>query len=170
MRLKYYALICLFLISCSDSGNPKIKSSNQKGKVVVVKDGDTIEILTSTNETITIRLTEIDCPEKRQAFGQKAKQFTSDFCFGKFVEIIGNKKDRYGRTLAFVFDEDGNNLNEALVRNGLAWQYVAHSKSEMLKKLEKEARDANLGLWIDENPIPPWEFRKSRKNNQIKIL
>ncbi|KQN37274.1 hypothetical protein ASE92_20095 [Pedobacter sp. Leaf41] len=152
------------MISCSDSGNPKIKSSNQKGKVVAVKDGDTIEILTSTNETIIIRLAEIDCPEKKQPFGQKAKQFTSDFCFGKFVEIIGNKKDRYGRTLAFVFDEYRNNLNEILVNNGLAWQYVAHSKSEILKKLEKEARNAKLGLWIDENLTPPWQWRKIRIN------
>lgn len=164
MRLKYYILICLFFISCSDSGNPKIKDSNQTGKVVKIKDGDTIEILTSTNENITIRLIEIDCPEKKQPFGQKAKQFTSDFCSGKFVEIIGKKKDRYGRTLAFVIDENGTNLNEELVKNGLAWWYEKYSKSENLFNLERHAKMNKLGLWVDETPIPPWVFRKLKKH------
>ena len=165
--MKYYLIICLFVVSCIHSGNPKTKLSNQSRKVIAVKDGDTIEILTSSNETITIRLNEIDCPEKKQAFGQKAKQFTSDFCFGKNVEIVGHKKDRYGRTIAFVIDENGRNLNEELVKNGFAWQYVKYSKSERLFMLEQEARKNKLGLWIDENPIAPWEFRKLKRKPSL---
>ena len=112
-------------------------------------------------------MNEIDCPEKKQAFGQKAKQFTSDFCFGKYVEIVGHKKDRYGRTIAFVIDENGRNLNEELVKNGFAWQYVKYSKSERLFMLEQEARKNKLGLWIDENPIAPWEFRKLKRKPSL---
>ncbi len=67
-------------------------------KVIKIKDGDTIEILSSDNQPVTIRLAEIDCPEKAQAFGQKARQYTADLCFGKMVRISNGSPDRYGRT------------------------------------------------------------------------
>ncbi len=61
---------------------------NIQGKVVGVSDGDTITILTKDNIQIKVRLEGIDCPEKKQAFGQKAKQFTSDMSFGKIVTLM----------------------------------------------------------------------------------
>ena len=42
-------------------------------QVVSVSDGDTIEVLNG-HHTERIRLSGIDCPEKGQAYGQKAKQ------------------------------------------------------------------------------------------------
>jgi endonuclease YncB( thermonuclease family) len=45
-----------------------------EGKVVGVKDGDTIVILTHSKQQIKIRLAEIDAPEQSQAFGQRSKQ------------------------------------------------------------------------------------------------
>jgi len=52
------------------------------GKVIGIKDGDTFEVLYD-NQPERVRLAEIDCPEKAQAFGTKAKQYVSDLCFGK---------------------------------------------------------------------------------------
>ncbi len=60
-----------------------------EGKVVSVSDGDTITVLHDRTQ-IKVRLYGIDTPEKRQAFGNKAKQFTSDQVFGKTVEVINN--------------------------------------------------------------------------------
>lgn len=54
-----------------------------RGKVVRVADGDTITILDSNNTQIRIRFHGIDCPENGQDFGQVARRFTSDLCFGK---------------------------------------------------------------------------------------
>ena len=54
-------------------------------KVVGVKDGDTYVTLIDKTQ-ITIRLEHVDCPEKKQAYGQVAKQFGSNFCFGKRSE------------------------------------------------------------------------------------
>jgi endonuclease YncB( thermonuclease family) len=131
-------------------------------KVVGVKDGDTIEILYfGKNETI--RLADIDCPEKKQPFGSKAKQFTSAFCFGKEVLIkTEGRRDRYKRMLATVFVED-KNINEELVKAGLAW-YYRYSKKVVYDKLEKDARKKKVGLWSDQNPVEPWMFRKNKKH------
>ncbi|MDX9870702.1 MAG: thermonuclease family protein, partial [Candidatus Cloacimonadales bacterium] len=80
------------------------------GKVIAVKDGDTIEVLQG-KETYRIRLFGIDCPEKNQAFGNKAKQFTSDKCYGKKVTVRVNNKDMYGRYVADVILPNRDNLN-----------------------------------------------------------
>ena len=70
----------------------------------------------------TIRLNGIDTPEKRQAFGKKAKQFISQMVYGKTIEVETKHKDRYGRTVAVIYI-DGQSLNEALIKNGFAWVY-----------------------------------------------
>lgn len=71
------------------------------GKVVAVTDGDTIKVM-HEGKAEKIRLYGIDCPEKKQPFGNKAKQFTSDLAFGKIVTIRDKGKDRYGRTIGEV--------------------------------------------------------------------
>jgi micrococcal nuclease len=96
------------------------------GKVIGVADGDTITVL-SDKRPLKIRLYGIDCPEKRQPFGKRAKQFTSDLVFGKVVDIEPIAIDRYGRTVAFV--RVGNlSVNEELIKEGLAWVYLSYCK------------------------------------------
>lgn len=130
------------------------------GKVVGVSDGDTIEVLYN-GKGQKVRLLDIDCPEKKQAFGQRAKQFTSDFCFGKDVRVETKGTDRYGRVLGTVY-VNNQSLNEALVKAGLAWHFTKYSHSETFAKLEREARAKKVGLWSDSNPVSPWNFRKMR--------
>jgi len=73
------------------------------GKVVGVADGDTITLLLPGNHREKVRLEGIDCPEKRQAFGTCAKQFTSDLVFGKRVSIKRYNTDRYGFLMSPFF-------------------------------------------------------------------
>src|SRR5438094_4600286 len=98
------------------------------GRVVGVTDGDTIKVM-HNGRAEKIRLYGIDCPEKRQAFGTKAKQFTSGQAFGKDVTVQVKDTDRYGRTVGIVILPDGRSLNEELVYQGLAWWYRKYSKS-----------------------------------------
>lgn len=86
------------------------------GQVVSVKDGDTIEVL-HTKKAERIRLAGIDCPEKKQAFGQRAKQATSSLGFGQNVTIQRTGKDRYGRTLGTEVLPNSRNLNHELVKD-----------------------------------------------------
>lgn len=130
------------------------------GRCVGVTDGDTIKVLHDSKEE-KIRLYGIDCPEKGQAFGNKAKWFTSDLVFGKTVEVKSVDIDRYGRTVAWVY-VNNTCVNEELLRAGFAWHYKRYSKEQRLAALEEEARTAKRGLWADKNPMPPWEWRKSK--------
>ncbi len=132
------------------------------GRVVGVSDGDTITVL-HNGKGERIRLHGIDCPEKRQAFGKRAKQFTSTLVFGKTVTVQVVDRDRYGRTVGEVLLPDGRSLNHELVRAGLAWMYRRYTNDQSLSDLEEEARVARRGLWADPHAVPPWEWRIMRK-------
>lgn len=147
-----------------------IFSQNKSYKVIGIKDGDTVEILMD-GKPQTVRLSNIDCPEKKQPFGNNAKQFASDLCFGKKVKLsTGWKKDRNKRLLAEIILSNGKNLNKELVKNGFAWHYKKYSKDNSYDDLEKYARKLKLGLWIDKSPTAPWEWRKSRKKSSKPTL
>jgi len=147
-----------------------IFSQNKSYKVIGVKDGDTVEILMDGKPQV-VRLSHIDCPEKKQPFGNNAKQFASDLCFGKKVKLsTGWKKDRNKRLLAEIILSNGKNLNKELVKNGFAWHYKKYSKDNSYDDLEKQARKLKLGLWNDKMPTAPWEWRKSRKKSSKPTL
>jgi endonuclease YncB( thermonuclease family) len=148
-------LILFLLVACT---NVPATKETFTGKVVGVKEGDTIEILVN-GEKRKVRLYAIDCPERKQAFGTKAKEFSSLLCFGKEVSVEGHGEDKYRRILGTVYVE-GKNLNEELVKAGMAWHYKHYSDNQRLADLETAAREQKAGLWVDENPIPPWEFRR----------
>lgn len=132
-------------------------------KVIGVKDGDTIELLRN-GKPETVRLFGVDTPEKKQAYGERSKQFTSDLVFGKTVRLIEHNKDRYGRTVGTIILPDGRSLNEELVKNGFAWHYAAYSNDKKLANLEANARRFKRGLWQDPNPVAPWDFRKEKRS------
>lgn len=143
---------------------------NFTGPVVSISDGDTIKVL-HDGVPEKIRLARIDCPEishgrkPGQPFGQNAKRFTSDMCFGKVVEVDDKTHDRYGRMVGEVILPDGRDLNVELVRNGLAWWYERYAPDARdLAELQNEAQQKRIGLWADPGAIPPWEFRKAEKN------
>ena len=144
----------LALILCS------LLSATITGKVVSAHDGDTLTVLEGTTQ-IKVRLAEIDAPELKQAFGQRARQALGERLQGKQVRVEWEKRDKYGRTLGTVYlGEESINLWQ--VRNGWAWQYKQYSKSETLKRAEEQARKEKVGLWQDVNPVPPWEWRKKK--------
>ncbi|MFC1597102.1 thermonuclease family protein [Planctomycetota bacterium] len=141
------------------------------GKVVSIADGDTVTILVDKTQH-RIRFDSIDCPERGQAFGTRAREFTSRQVFQKLVTVRVTDKDRYGRYVGRVIyegkDDKGKpvslDLSVELVRNGLAWWYRKYApKDKQLAKLEEEAREAKLGLWADPKPVPPWEWRSRKR-------
>ena len=135
-----------------------------EGKVISIADGDTLTVLTADKQQIKVRLSGIDTPERKQAFGTQAKQALSAKVFGKTVRIKDNGQDRYKRTLGDVF-LGSRWINLELVEEGYAWHYKAYSKDKKLAEAEKTARKAKSGLWADSNPVPPWEFRRAGSKN-----
>jgi endonuclease YncB( thermonuclease family) len=130
------------------------------GKVVSIADGDTLTILTASNQQHKIRLADIDAPEKRQPFGTKSKESLSDLCFGKEAEVIPRAIDRYKRTVARVKCA-GLDANAEQVNRGMAWVYRRYAKDHDLYVLEHGAKLDKRGLWADSSPIPPWLWRKN---------
>src|SRR2546422_9117216 len=108
---------------------PTLASIHFTGKVVGVTDGDTISVM-HNGRAEKIRLHGIDCPEKGQAFGQRAKQFTSTLVFGKEVTVTVQDSDKYGRTIGEVTLLDGRVLNHELVKAGLAWWYRKYAPED----------------------------------------
>lgn len=130
-------------------------------KVVGIKDGDTVVVLDSLNNQTTLRLAEVDCPEKSQPFGTKAKQFTSDQIYLKTIKYVVTDTDRYGRSIAMIYyDEDNKYLSAEIIKAGMGWHYKRYSTSKELALLEYNAKKNKKGLWIDDNPINPSEWRK----------
>jgi endonuclease YncB( thermonuclease family) len=129
-----------------------------KGRVVGVTDGDTIKVL-HVNQAETVRLVGVDAPEKRQPYGDRARRFTADLAFDRTVTVVTSGRDRNGRLLGEVVLPDGRSLNQELVRAGYAWWFRKYSRDVTLARLEEEARQGRRGLWADETPQAPWEYR-----------
>jgi micrococcal nuclease len=138
------------------------------GLVVAISDGDTITLLTEDKRQIKIRLVGIDTPEKKQAFGTKARDHLASRIFKHDVEVDLRKQDQYGRHLGVIYI-GGVDINQSMIQDGYAWFYKHYAKEqpkeEALRyaKAEADARSKQRGLWADPNPVPPWEFRKEAK-------
>jgi endonuclease YncB( thermonuclease family) len=156
--MKFYILFAFVFLSCLLSFSQTIT-----GKVTAITDGDTFKLLDQDSRLHIIRIANIDCPERKQPFSTRAKQFAADAIFGKTIEVEVLSKDRYGRLIGMVFYNDSLTLNHELVKQGYAWHYVKYSKDTILQSLEDRARLKKTGLWQDPNSIPPWEWRANKK-------
>ncbi len=159
--MKYWLLTLFFLVS-------SVQAETLTGRVVGVSDGDTITVLDNTNTQFKIRLSGIDAPEKKQPFGQVSKKSLSDLVFDKHVTVDWHKLDRYGRTVGKVFI-NGIDVNLEQINRGYAWFYKKYQNEQPLQdRLDylhaQEAAESNrIGLWVDNEPIAPWDFRKQGK-------
>ena len=155
--MKKRFLFSLLLISISTY------SAEIIGKVIGVSDGDTITVSDDMDQgKFRIRLDKIDAPEKKQAFGNIAKQYLSSLVFGKKVSIRYKSIDHYGRISGIVF-LDGTEINLQMVQNGYAWHYSHFDQTPAYIEAEKQARSKKKGLWQAPVPINPYQFRKQNK-------
>ena len=134
-----------------------------RGKVVAVTDGDTVKVLVA-NRVVTVRLWGIDAPEKNQAYGAQAKTALSELVFGKVIEVETFGQDKYRRTLGRLYVGEGADrvdVNRHMVETGFAWWYEKYAPTAVdLQKAQEAAKEGKLGLWAENNPMPPWAWRK----------
>lgn len=129
------------------------------GRVIWVYDGDTLK-LEGPKRTVRVRVFGVDCPEKGQPYAKEALRFTMAAAKGRAVRVQARYVDRYGRVVGEVILPDGRSLGAELVRAGLAWHHRRFAPDDRdLARLEAEARRAGRGLWRDDDPTPPWEFK-----------
>lgn len=132
--------------------------------VVKVSDGDTLWAERG-KERVKVRLDKIDAPESDQKWGKESREVLAELVMGREVELKGEALDRYGRRLAVVVCE-GREINLEMVKRGLAWHYAYHDKTPEYRAAEEEARRERRGLWKDEAPVNPYEWRKRKKGGR----
>lgn len=129
------------------------------GIVTEVRDGDSLTLV-NWQATYKIRLADIDAPEWKQEHGKDSRASLFHLCGLRRATVETRGQDRYGRTLATVTCA-GVDANSEQVRRGWAWVYIRYApKDSPLYGLEREARADKRGLWADDEPTPPWEWRR----------
>ena len=135
-----------------------------------VHDGDSINVYGPEELVVNIRLYGIDAPESKQPFGYQAKKRLSKLVSRKHLSIEPVDTDHYNRTVALVRLEDGTLVNEVLVAEGLAWVYDQYCHKEdlcqHLLELQKRAQQDRLGLWAENDPQRPADWRKEHKHEE----
>ncbi|HGY3719386.1 MULTISPECIES: thermonuclease family protein [Enterobacteriaceae] len=129
-----------------------------KGKVIRVLDGDTIEVL-QDKTPVRIRLANIDAPEKAQAFGRWSTNQLKGLVAAQPVTVTYTQADRYERIIGRVFTANGIEANRYMVQVGAAWVYERYNTDKALPALQRAAQKQKRGLWVDGNPMSPWEWR-----------
>jgi len=133
------------------------------GKVIRIVDGDTYHLLVDSNRTLKVRMEGIDAPERGMPFYRVSKDYLGQLCFNKPVKLKITGEDRNGRTLGFTYLDDGRELGHEMIKAGMAWHFRRYNDDDELADLETEARKAKRGLWAENNPTPPWEYRKFKR-------
>ena len=137
-----------------------------------IYDGDTLRVTDGTKET-KLRLCGIDAPEIDQPMGVAARDHLRglvDKSEGGQIIVVPVEKDRYGRTVADLFVELGNDeeihLNSQMVMDGMAYHYEKYSSScpqpNVLVMAEGIADEESAGLWQNPNAEKPWDYRKRK--------
>ena len=147
-----------------------------EGEVVSIADGDTFALLVDDVQ-YRVRLSGIDAPERGQPYGNAARNALSDLIFRKQVRVESRKTDRYGRIIGRVWVQPRDcsrcgktlDVSLALLTTGMAWWYRYYADEQPEEErgqyefAEFEARAKGAGLWRNESPVPPWEWRAARK-------
>ena len=127
-------------------------------KIKRVVDGDTVHVFYQ-DEVYKIRLTEIDAPERDQPYGSNSTKYLKSLLKDGMVDVDISGTDRYGRKLGRLYWR-GIDINRELVSAGYAWVYDQYVTDNSFYENQSKARNSKKGLWEDQNPLEPWNWRK----------
>lgn len=160
------AVLVAFFLSLSPAPSVLAQSSGDTftARVIKVTDGDTYDVRRSDGQTATVRLFGVDAPESGQPYGTESQQAAERYVGNKNVRVVVVETGPYGRTIGRV-RIGGRSLAELLTRDGLAWHSDRYAPNETeLERLERQARNANRGLWAAADPVPPWDWRDGKRS------
>lgn len=160
MKRIYLFLLLLTFSACEiDSGTYTNESGETFYKISKIVDGDTIHLIDENGETLKVRLIGIDAPESRDSQYKKKEPFGEEATLF-LTKLIGNSKirleydinpvDKFGRTLAYTYTEDGTFLNAEMVKQGYARTMTIQPNSKYADyffELLQEAKKNKRGMW-----------------------
>lgn len=138
--------------------------------VIAISDGDSLTARCGqpgSYEQVKVRLAEIDAPERAQPFGNRSRHSLAGLCHGQEATIRVEKLDRYGRSVARVHCR-GKDASKHQVQSGMAWAYTKYLTDVQIAKQERMARHVRAGLWSDEQPVPPWNWRSRARPKEYR--
>jgi endonuclease YncB( thermonuclease family) len=128
------------------------------GTVVSVIEGDTLVVQDAAKKRHVVRLAEIDAPERKQAFFVESARSLASLCHRKSAQVEWSERDERRRVVGYVTCA-GKDANAEQLRRGMAWGSPKGTRpTSSLYELEAYARLRHIGLWKDDNAVPPWEF------------
>jgi len=142
-----------------------VQAETFEARVIAVLDGDTV-LLLRDRQKIKLRLADIDAPEKAQAFGRQSRDSLRALVHKQTVQVETRAVDQYARVVG-ILRKDGLNVNREQVRRGMAWEYSHHHKNIEFLALEREAKQARRGLWMQDHPQPPWQWRREHPSDGL---
>jgi len=144
------ALLAMPVVAGPEDPEPRAVTA----KCIKVIDGDTI-IVKCDKRQMTVELEGVDAPELDQPWGKEVRSFVRDMVQGRELQVeIIEAGDGSGTARVMV---GGLDLSRLLAERGLAWATGAGE----LQDLAERARSAPCGIWLDTDPVPPWEFREA---------
>ncbi|MDO5693518.1 MAG: thermonuclease family protein [Pseudomonadota bacterium] len=169
--MKLLAGVLLVVCAC------RVLAFGIDGRVVAVLDGDTIDVLDAAHQVYRVRLLSIDAPERGQPFGRRSKDSLSGMVAGAEVNARCSKMEQRptgqrSRVLCKVY-RDGIDINLAQVRAGMAWHYKAFAREQpvderaVYAQTEQQARIERRGLWVDGEPVAPWDWRRAQREGVL---
>ncbi len=136
--------------------------------VIAVHDGDTVSVILD-NRKEKVRLIGIDAPEIGQKpWGEKAKKYLEALLNSSGwkvkPEFDVDKRDKYGRILAYLWTTNGEMVNLLMVKTGYAMLFTFPPNVKYvteLKSAQREARDRGLGIWAEKGlKERPGDYRR----------
>ena len=157
MTLKTVVLGLSILLSLSTAA--EVPSDAIQFKLKRISDGDTVV----TTEDIRIRLWGIDTPERDQRYGSDATEALTGMLHDQQLYLETKDVDRYGRAVGVIYIANGDEINLEMVCDGHAWWYERYAKRATdYEQCQSDARKNKRGLWAEEDPVAPWDWRRRK--------
>ena len=147
----------LFPVIISLSAVAEVPSDTIQFKLKRISDGDTVV----TTEDTRVRLWGIDTPERDQRYGSDATAALVEMVNNQQLYLETKDVDRYGRTVGVIYTANGNEVNLEMVCDGHAWWYEYYAPDRpQFKQCQEDAKKNKRGLWAEEEPVAPWDWRR----------
>jgi micrococcal nuclease len=107
-------------------------------------------------------LAQVGAPARGQNYSKEARSALKEMVYGQKIKVVVDREDRLGRLIAQV-NVGATNVNTEMVKKGWAWVYRKFTEDPKMIAQEETARKSKIGLWQDENPVAPWEYRSEQR-------
>jgi len=161
--MKHPRSLSILLMLTALAGSSLAAERHLSGRVVRVVDGDSL-MLDVRGARYRVELDDIDAPELNQPWGQAARRKLEQSLTGRFVVVQWRAIPANGQVQGRLLSR-GHDVGLELLRDGLAWctlgpVTLVPDQNRLYRDAEAAARAERLGLWSDDSPIPPWEWRR----------